>query len=252
MTNANRQTGEAIVYPIPHPSSAHYQIFQRMERSVINYQIKVPSLPAPRHMLTPKQKNLSDVSLWEQLKQGEAAAFTQLFKKYYGVHCAKARYIVKSSYDAEETVQEVFKKLWEHHSSLPHVLNPAAYISQSVRNACLNRIKQSGKTVHEDIEGKYFVYEESMDATELVRIQTRIDSAVEQLPESCKAIFKLSRFEQKTYGQIAEQLQVSPKTVENQIAIALKKLRQSLADLSLVFFFIFLLGVKWIMDVFTM
>lgn len=202
-------------------------------------------------MTNQEPQHFTDISLWERLLKGDSDAFTSLFKKYYAIHCAKAQYLLKSSYDAEEVVQEIFKKLWENHTNLPHVLAPAAYISQSVRNACLNRIKQNGKTFHENIEGKYFAYEESTDASELLLINNRIEKAISELPESCQAIFKLSRFEQKSYAQIAEQLQISPKTVENQISIALKRLRQNLADLLVIFFFIFLLGVKWIIDVFN-
>lgn len=203
-------------------------------------------------MFSPEEKKVTDITLWEQLKTGDANSFSILFKKYYSVHCAKASYLLKSSYEAEEVVQEVFKRLWENHLSLPHVINPAAYLSQSVRNASLNRIKQLGKMAHEGIDGKHIFYEESADANELIQLQERIDAAIEALPVSCKTIFKLSRFEQKSYAQIAEQLQVSPKTVENQIGIALKKLRQDLADMRLILFFIFLLGVKWIIDVFSM
>lgn len=185
----------------------------------------------------------SDTAHWERLIQGDESAFTALFKTYYAVHCAKAQYLLKSAYEAEEVVQELFKKLWETHSTLPRVLSPAAYLSQAVRNACLNRLKQQGRITHEDLTGKHVAYEESTDAAELIRIQYRIEQAVQELPESCQAIFRLSRFEQKTYPQIAEQLQLSPKTVENQMGIALKKLRQTLADLRVVIFFGILLGV---------
>lgn len=185
----------------------------------------------------------SDTAHWERLIQGDDGAFTALFKKYYAVHCAKAQYLLKSSYEAEEVVQELFKKLWENHAALPRALSPAAYLSQAVRNACLNRLKQQGRNSYEDITGKHVAYEESVDATELIHIHDRIEQAIGELPEGCRAIFRLSRFEQKTYPQIAEQLQLSPKTVENQMGIALKKLRQTLADLRVVFFFTFLLGV---------
>lgn len=185
----------------------------------------------------------SDTAHWERLIQGDEAAFTALFKKYYAVHCAKAQYLLKSAYEAEEVVQELFKKLWENHTALPRVLSPAGYLSQAVRNASLNRLKQQGRNPHEDITGKHVAYEEALDAAELIHIQDRIEQAIGELPEGCQAIFRLSRFEQKTYPQIAEQLQLSPKTVENQMGIALKKLRQTLADLRVVFFFVFLLGV---------
>lgn len=195
---------------------------------------------------------LSDTVLWERLIRGDADSFTLLFKKYYAVHCARAQYLLKSSYEAEETVQELFKKLWENHAALPHALSPAAYLSQAVRNACLNRLNRQGRLLHEDLAGQRIAYEESMDTEELLHLQRRIENAIGELPEGCQTIFRMSRFEQKTYPQIAEQLQLSPKTVENQMGIALKKLRQQLADLRFILFFIFLLGVKAVWLVFKM
>lgn len=198
-----------------------------------------------------KQHTLSDVQLWEKLLSGDADAFTRLFKKYYAVHCAKAQYILRSAHDAEDLVQDIYKKLWENHSTLPPVAAPAAYISQAVRNGALNRIKGNDKNRHDDIAGKHIIYEEGISAEELLHLQNRIEKAVNELPEGCQAIFRLSRFELKTYAQIAEHLQITPKTVENQISIALKKLRQNLGDLIFIFLFYFILGVNRFLDVFN-
>jgi len=197
------------------------------------------------------QHSLSDAQLWDRLLSGDADAFSLLFKKYYAAHCAKAQYILRNGHDAEDLVQDIYKKLWETHATLPPVTSPSAYISQAVRNGALNRIKAGGKNRHDDITGKHILYEEGITAEELLHLQARIEKAVDGLPEGCRAIFRLSRFEQKSYAQIAEQLQITPKTVENQISIALKKLRQNLGDLIFMFLFYFPLGVNLILDVFN-
>jgi len=159
---------------------------------------------------------------------------------------------MRSPDDAEDIVQEFFKKLWEQHSSLPEVEQPASYIGRAVRNAALNRLKQQNRIQSEEISDKHIFYDESLDPEETERVRMQIDSAVEALPESCRQIFTMNRFENKSYKQIAEALGLSPKTVENQIGIALKKLRQQLGNLRIIIFFIFLLGVKWVKDVFSM
>lgn len=159
---------------------------------------------------------------------------------------------MRSPDDAEDIVQELFKKLWEQHSSLPEAEQPASYIGRAVRNAALNRLKQQDRIQSEEISDKHIFYDESLDPEETERVRMQIDSAVEALPESCRQIFIMNRFENKSYKQIAEALGLSPKTVENQIGIALKKLRQHLGNLHIVIFFIFLLGVKWVKDVFSM
>lgn len=159
---------------------------------------------------------------------------------------------MRSPDDAEDIVQEFFKKLWEQHSSLPEVEQPASYIGRAVRNAALNRLKQQNRIQSEEISDKHIFYDESLDPEETERVRMQIDSAEEALPESCRQIFTMNRFENKSYKQIAEALGLSPKTVENQIGIALKKLRQQLGNLYIIIFFIFLLGVKWVKDVFSM
>lgn len=194
----------------------------------------------------------TDLFHWDELRKGNAASFTFLFRKYYALHCARARFLVRSQDDAEDLVQEIFKKLWEQHAQLPPADNPAAYISRAVRNAALNRLRRDGRIQNEEITEKHILYDESLDAAEMERIRIQIDKAVEELPESCRKIFGMSRFENKSYKQIAEALNISPKTVENQLGIALKKLRQQLANLRVQIFFHFLLGVKWFWDVFTM
>jgi len=203
-------------------------------------------------MTTPLHEPPTDLFHWDELRKGNPVSFTFLFKKYYAMHCARARFLVRSHDDAEDIVQEVFKKLWEQHDRLPPAENPALYIGRAVRNAALNRLQREGRIQNEEITEKHILYDESLDTAEMERIRLHIDKAVEELPESCRKIFTMSRFENKSYKQIAEALDISPKTVENQVSIALKKLRQQLANLFVQFFFHFLLGVKWFWDVFSM
>jgi RNA polymerase sigma-70 factor (ECF subfamily) len=102
-----------------------------------------------------------------------------------------------------------------------------------VRNACLNVIK------HEKIKQKYAGeelalaepgYESVAHTVTSNELETRIRNAIEKLPEQCRLVFKLSRFEELKYTEIADQLNISVKTVENHMGKALKIMREQLKD----------------------
>jgi RNA polymerase sigma-70 factor (ECF subfamily) len=113
-----------------------------------------------------------------------------------------------------------------------------------VQNRCLNYLR------HKKIESTYVNYlvrnnllddqtfqEKQINSYYDKELALEIQKAIDRLPEKCREIFKLSRFENLTYKQIALQLSISPKTVENQVGIALDKLRQSLRHFLSVFIF---------------
>jgi len=119
------------------------------------------------------------------------------------------------------------------------------YLYAMVRNAALNILK------HEKIKQQHVALElavadrsiESVTRTVLAsELETRIHKALEKLPEQCRLVFKLSRFEELKYAEIADQLNISIKTVENQMGKALKIMREQLKDY-LPLFLVFLNGL---------
>jgi RNA polymerase sigma-70 factor, ECF subfamily len=107
------------------------------------------------------------------------------------------------------------------------------YLYAMVRNACLNVIK------HEKIKQKHAVEEIALapsshdsvtHAVASSELESRIHVAMERLPEQCRLVFKLSRFEELKYAEIAEHLEISVKTVENHMGKALKMMREQLKD----------------------
>ena len=148
-----------------------------------------------------------------------AASFESLFKAHFnGLH-AYAATILKNEDTAEDVVQNTFLKLrkaWKSHS-LPG--SPAAYLYRSVYNESLNILKhQKVKTAHE----QYTLHTEAADTTasgasHLRELEARLDEALRDLPEQCRTIFQLSRFEELKYREIADRLGLSIKTIEAQM-----------------------------------
>ena len=169
------------------------------------------------------------------LKQGSKDAFTALYKQYWKQVYNFSRLYLTSADAAEEVVQEVFIKIWETREFLREDDHFKGLLFIITRNLILNRHR---KNVNEDfykvtvlaaLEEPYDV-EEEIDAHNL---QEYIDRLIDELPPRRREIFNLSRKEQKSYKEIAILLNISEKTVENQISEALKYLKKNITLLLL-------------------
>jgi RNA polymerase sigma-70 factor (ECF subfamily) len=159
-------------------------------------------------------------------------AFEQLFRNLYEPLCQSANTILNDRDESEETVQHVFITLWEKRRQMEMILSVKSYLYQAVRNASLNRIRHA-KVKQLYIKEHLMVSPSAEPAVNIPlrnELQEQIQQAIESLPEQCRIIFKLSRFEEMKYAEIAEQLGISVKTVENQMGKALRVMREKLKD----------------------
>ena len=165
-----------------------------------------------------------------------------LFKTYYQPLCHYAYTFLQDKEDAEEIVQSTFLLVWEKRESLAIRTSVKPYLYAMVRNACLNVLKHNKiKQRHagEEIALADKSSDSVMHAVSSNELEHRIQRAIEVLPEQCRIVFKLSRFEELKYSEIAEQLDISIKTVENHMGKALRIMREQLKDyLPLVFVFL--------------
>lgn len=161
------------------------------------------------------------------------AAFEQLFKAHFKALHAYASMMLHQDSHAEEIVQGMFLKLWEKRGNLDVQTSVKAYLYKCVHNDCLNYIN------HKKIQLKYQDHAvftmngqagKTSDKIELDELQLRLREALNELPEQCRTIFQMSRFEELKYREIADQLGLSVKTIENQMGKALKILRIKLVD----------------------
>lgn len=175
--------------------------------------------------------------------QVEDSSFEALFKSNFRRLFSYALTLLRDDSHAEEIVQNVFYKIWEKKGRIDIQTSVTAYLYRSVYNDCINYLK------HKKVKAAYIQhkswaqYNESDNATskvQLSELQKKLDTALSELPEQCRTIFQMSRFEELKYQEIAARLGISVKTVENQMGKALRILRTKLADYLPVFIFILL------------
>lgn len=176
---------------------------------------------------------LSEKELIQGLQTGNEAAFESIFRSYYVRLCNFAYSFLEDKDESEEVVQSTFLAIWEKHDSIDIQISLKSYLYRAVNNSCLNRIKHvKVKSAHHDYaKSNEQVFDD--DASENLiskELEHQIEVAINALPPKCAMVFRLSRFENLSYAEIAEQMDISVKTVENQMIKALKTLRVELKD----------------------
>ncbi len=183
---------------------------------------------------------VNDTFLAGRLQKRDEAAFEQVFKSNYKLLHAYAFTMLKDEMAAEEMVQNVFYKMWERSDNLTISGSVSAYLYRAVYNESLNYIKH----LKVRQEHKLFVshrQEEAESAAKRIQVKElehKLQAAMNDLPEQCRTIFQMSRFEELRYREIAERLEISVKTVENQMGKALRILRERLAEFLVFILFI--------------
>lgn len=172
-----------------------------------------------------------DLELFQKIKQNDLSSYEVIFKKYYNDLYRFAFNYLRDQVAAEEVVQEVFLYLWEKRKKIDIQTTLKTYLYSAIKNKCLNflRLELPKLQATTDISEVFLSTSESLpEEGESEKLKRYIQSAINELPNKCRQIFMLSRNAGMTYEEIAEELNLSKKTVENQMGIALKKLRESL------------------------
>lgn len=178
-------------------------------------------------------KNISadDTSLLYAIQKGDRNAFDSLFQKYYPILCTYCYRFVRLE-DAEEIVQDVMLWLWENKDKSVIDYSLKQYLFKAVYNRSMTRIVQNEVKQRADA-----AYHERMldmlqevDVYQISELSKHIQKAIDELPPSYKEAFVMHRFRDLSYKEIAEILNVSPKTVDYRIQQALKILRVKLKE----------------------
>jgi len=180
----------------------------------------------------------------ERIKLGDLDEFHNLYKEYYSALCTYATNFTGDKQVAEEVVQDVFIKIWELGDSLSINTSISSYLYTSVKNSCLNHLKhlqvvnrfnEYYTRKFQDAQDLYYISQETGDSLMIAReLEDRIMKEIEALPDQCKKIFRMSRFEDMKHQEIADKLGVTINTVHRQTSIALERLKRIVAK-SLVF-----------------
>lgn len=153
--------------------------------------------------------------------------FESIFKEHYNTLANYAYSILKNKQNAEDVVQDVFVKLWQKSPDVVSTPQVKFYLVTATKNNCISFLrKESGKTFVSPEDAQLHAHADEPAGKEHEDISLVINKALSALPPQCLAIFKLSRFGKLTYQQIADELGLSVKTVENQMGKALRIMRE--------------------------
>ncbi len=175
----------------------------------------------------------NDIAIIEAWQAGDSDAFEVLYQKYWRKLYVFARRTTPNTEDAQDLIQDVFAQLWTQKEQIDADVFSESYLFAIVRNKLLDKIRK--QYVREEYVQKILQSSSESDFSTQQTILTNdlnnhIHRAVDVLPEKCREVFQLSRFEQLSVDQIAQKLQISPQTVKNQLSKALQVVRFRLRE----------------------
>ncbi len=156
-----------------------------------------------------------------------------LFKSHFSGLCFFAQKYVKDFETSKEIVQDAFISLWEKRETIDMDRPVKSYLTMIIHNKCNNHLRDNRKFDQYilNIENLLEVPEyEGADSMVEAELKTKIETAISELPEKCREIFVLNRYENLKYQEIADKLQISVKTVETQMSKALQHMRVRLTE----------------------
>ncbi|GAA4234590.1 RNA polymerase sigma-70 factor [Postechiella marina] len=175
----------------------------------------------------------TDQDIINQLKRGDKKALTKLYDSYWQALYISSYNLLKDKELCEEIIQDVFIDLWKSRATLEIKISLKAYLYACTRYkvfAQFRKNKMIRVELFDDLK-KRFQYTNPETKIMHKELVEQISAIVETLPEKCKRVYKLSREEQLSHKEIAKKLNISTKTVENHITIALKALRKALGHM---------------------
>ena len=168
-----------------------------------------------------------EIELVKELSKGNPEAFEKLYGVYFLSLSVYAFKMVADPEVSKEIVQELFIHLWDYSQDLNVKTSLRSYLFQAVHNRCLNYIKfLAAEEKRKEKYSQTLPSEMYHDQLESLEFEKEVFDFIETMPDQCRKIFKLCRFEQKTYVETANILGLSVKTVEAQMGKALRLLRE--------------------------
>jgi len=170
------------------------------------------------------------------MKRGKEYAFDFFFNYYYPGLCVYAQKIISlPDEEARDIVQDVFVKFWNDCKKLDIQFSIRSYLFVSVKNKCFDLLRKKNRNIKvQEISNEHDIADESFETYILTELETLFNSSLSKLPERCREVFELSRFQGLKNREIAAKLNLSEKTVENQVTKALHILKKELKDFLLL------------------
>jgi RNA polymerase sigma-70 factor (ECF subfamily) len=173
-----------------------------------------------------------ELFLYEEMKRGKEYAFDFFFNYYYPGLCVYAQKMISlPEEEARDIVQDVFVKFWNDCKKLDVQFSIRSYLFVAVKNKCFDVLRKKNRNIKvQEISNEYDIADEAFETYILSELETLFNNSLTKLPERCREVFELSRLHGLKNREIAAKLNLSEKTVENQITKALHILREELKD----------------------
>lgn len=176
----------------------------------------------------------TDEALFQRIASDDEKAFEELYNRYWARLYGHVFKRIKDTETAREIVQDIFTDLWIYRRERKVLSSPAAYLHTAVRYRTLNQLQK--ELVRSRYRREILLYaaqgqNSTEDAVFLRDLSLRVEKLVSGLPPQCRRVFELSRYEYRNNREIAAELNISEKTVENHLSKALRSLRFNLRDL---------------------
>ena len=174
----------------------------------------------------------TDQELVALLKQGDHAAFTAIYERYWEKLFAVAAHKILDLSEAEDIVQQLFINIWTRREALEISSSLNSYLAVAVKYRILKSLDRSFRTRHfsDGVVDEVFdiVDDSTQEWLEFQEVKVRLEKLVDSLPEKCRLVYKLSREEGMSQKQIAAELNISENTVESHMGRALKTIKGGL------------------------
>ena len=176
--------------------------------------------------------SIPDTNILDKLKVHPEQALKALYEEYYNYICSVVYKMTGDASLSEDIAQEVFVEVWRRRDTLDVNLSLRGYLRRVAVNKTLNHIRAQKMNFEEEdvvlsVPSNENSSQKKLEAEDLQKV---INDSIDSLPDKCRVIFGLSRFEELSYKEIADELGISIKTVENQISKALKLVRKAVMD----------------------
>lgn len=182
----------------------------------------------------------TEKEILELLKKGDEEAIRIIFEAYFEKLCLYAEGIIKNHQAAEDIVEDLFVSVWIHAKTNPVHTTIKNYLYKSTYHNCLkyiNKLKAESRNdeyLHYSLKDQEIIHPETsgypISGLLVSEIEKKADDILESIPEQCREIYKLNRFENLDYPDIAARLKITVGTVKTQMSRAFQRFREGLKE----------------------
>lgn len=180
--------------------------------------------------------DLKEENIWRGIQQKDVVVFEGYYKEHFKSFFLIACKYLKDPAQAEEIVNDVFLKIWEDGDGIRIQSSLKSYIYRAVINRCLNVLQKNKREMGHQTDFA-FIQDEGYELHQIEEneLAVKLYAAIDQLPDQCRKVFEMSRFDELKQQEIADKLGISIKTVKNHITIALRQLSKSILNYTVLF-----------------